>query len=390
MSQVAKAKIAVEDGRVFEGEVFAGEGEAYGELVFNTSMTGYQEILTDPSYHQQVVILTYPLIGNYGANPDDIESVRVWPTALVVGEACRSASNWRARWSLAEYLEAHGRIGVHRVDTRAMTLHIRSRGAMRCIVSTRDESSDTLVEKARAWPGFIGRDIAAEVSTPVRYFWPGPHAAWAGFPAVSAEGERSYERLLDAATPAPRFRVAVLDCGLKSNQLRILARLGCVCEVFPMATSAEEILASRPDGLFISNGPGDPAGVREAVTTVRKIVSTGLPTFGICFGHQLLARAFGGTTYKMKFGHHGANQPVLDRTTGKVEITSQNHGFAVDMTSLPEDVETTHINLNDHTSEGLRHRKGPAFSVQYHPEAAPGPHDATYLFRRFVEQMASR
>ncbi len=387
MPKPPRAHIALEDGRVFEGEAFAGAGEAYGELVFNTSMTGYQEILTDPSYHQQIVTLTYPLIGNYGVNPEDAESGDIRPAALIVGEACARPSNWRARMSLREYLEARGRIGVHHVDTRAITLHIRSRGAMKCLVSTLDEPPARLVEKARAWPGFVGRDIASEVSTPVRYTWPGPHSERSSFPLVAEEGERAYDHLLPAPLSAPRFRVAVLDCGLKLNQLRILARLGCVCEVFPMSASVEEILAVKPDGLFISNGPGDPAGVGQTVSNLWKMVSSGLPTFGICFGHQLLARALGGTTYKLKFGHRGANQPVLNRVTGKVEITSQNHGFAVDIASLPPEVETTHINLNDRTSEGLRHRELPAFSVQYHPEAAPGPHDATYLFRCFVELM---
>jgi len=292
--------------------------------------------------------------------------------------------------SLKEYLERHGRIGVHRVDTRAITLHIRSQGAMKCVVSTTADSPEGLVEKARAWPGFLGRDIAAEVSTATQYIWPNPRVGPSSFSTVSSEGERAYDRLLPEAPSAPRYRVAVLDCGLKLNQLRILTRLGCSCEVHPMATSAEEIVASRPDGFFISNGPGDPAGVGEAIATLRKIIESGLPTFGICFGHQLLARASGGKTYKLKFGHRGANQPVMDLTTGKVEITSQNHGFAVDIASLPPEVETTHINLNDRTSEGLRHRNLPVFSVQYHPEAAPGPHDATYLFQRFIELMAQR
>lgn len=382
-----KAIIAVEDGRTFEGEAFAGEGEAYGELVFNTSMTGYQEILTDPSYHEQVVTLTYPLIGNYGINPEDVESAQIRPAALVIGEYSRIPSNWRCRMTLKEYLEANGRIGVHQVDTRAITLHIRSRGAMKCVVSTVDLDKQRLVEKARAWPGFIGRDIASEVSTAVRYCWPGPHTPFEAFSLIAQEGLRAYDRVFRRPPDSPQFRVAALDCGLKVNQLRLLARLGCRMEVFPMGTPAEAILETRPDGFFISNGPGDPEGVMSIVSNIRKIVQSGLPTFGICFGHQLLGLAFGGRTYKLKFGHRGSNQPVLDRTTDKVEITSQNHGFAVDINSLPPEIETTHINLNDQTSEGLRHRELPVFSVQYHPEAAPGPHDSTYLFERFVSLM---
>lgn len=386
-----RALIALEDGTCFEGRAFAGDGEVFGELVFNTSMTGYQEILTDPSYHEQIVTLTYPLIGNYGINDEDVESVRPHSAALVVGECSRIPSNWRATRTLPQYLEAHGKVGVDRVDTREITLHIRSRGAMKCVLSTRDLDRDSLVAKARAWPGFIGRDIASEVSTKERYTWPGPHAGHTAFPKIEAKGLKAYDRVFGRPPDAPRFRVAVLDCGLKANQLRLMARLGCALEVFPMGTAADEILATKPDGFFISNGPGDPSGVPHVVSNLRKIVESGVPTFGICFGHQLLGWAFGGKTYKLKFGHRGANQPVKDLTTGKVEITSQNHGFAVDLDSLdPALVETTHINLNDRTSEGMRHRKLPAFSVQYHPEACPGPHDSTYLFERFVKLMEGR
>ncbi len=386
-----KALLALEDGTTFEGRAFAGDGEICGELVFNTSMTGYQEILTDPSYHQQIVTLTYPLVGNYGINEEDVEAAAPHAAALVIGECSRIASNWRASKTLPQYLQEHGKIGVDQVDTRAVTLHIRSRGAMKCALSTRDLDRDRLVDKARAWPGFVGRDIASEVSTKQRYTWPGAHASHAAFSMIEAGGRRAYENLLGPAPELPRLRVAVLDCGLKANQLRLMARLGCALEVFPLWTKAEEILAIKPDGFFISNGPGDPAGVPHVVSNIRRIVESGIPTFGICFGHQLLGWAFGGRTYKLKFGHHGANQPVKDLTTGKVEITSQNHGFAVDLDSLdPSLVETTHINLNDHTSEGMRHRYLPVFSVQYHPEACPGPHDSTYLFERFVKLMEAR
>lgn len=383
-----KAIVALEDGRYFEGESFTGDGEAFGEIVFNTSMTGYQEILTDPSYHQQVVTLTYPLIGNYGVHPLDVESAAVRPAALLIGECSRVYSSWRAKGSLADFLKAHGTIGIHHVDTRAITLHIRSLGAMRCVVSTLDLDPKRLVEKARAWPGFLGRDIAGEVSSPAAYRWPGQFKEVSDFPPVSADGFRSYDTVLPSQPDRTgRLRVAVLDCGLKFNQLRILLRLGCELYVFPMYTPPEVILNAQPDGFFISNGPGDPAGAQSVLPTIRKILDVALPTFGICFGHQLLGLAFGGRTFKLKFGHRGANQPVLDRTTGKVEITSQNHGFAVDIESLPPEVETTHVNLNDMTSEGMRHREKPVFSLQYHPEAAPGPHDAAPHFVRFVDLM---
>ena len=386
------ALIALEDGTCFEGRVFAGRGEVYGELVFNTSMTGYQEILTDPSYHGQIVTLTYPLIGNYGISAEDMESWRPHAAALVVGECSRIASNWRASRSLPDFLNEKGLLGVDHVDCRAVTLHIRSRGAMKCVLSSEDLDRDRLVEKARRSPGLVGRDLATEVSTPRRYAWPGTHAALEAFSTVAATGRKAWDGWIGPAAGGPkRFRVAVLDCGIKLNQLRLLARLGCELEVFPNSTPPDDILAWAPDGLFISNGPGDPEGVPDTVSSIRKIIATGLPTFGICFGHQLLGLALGGRTYKLKFGHRGANQPVIDRTTGKVEITSQNHGFAVDMASLPDDlVEHTHINLNDQTSEGLRHRTLPVFSVQYHPEAAPGPHDSTYLFGRFIALMEAR
>lgn len=384
------AIIALEDGTCFEGRAFAGSGEIFGELVFNTSMTGYQEILTDPSYHEQIVTLTYPLIGNYGINPEDVESSSVRPAGLVVGECSRVTSNWRSRMTLKDYLERSGRLGVHQVDARAITLHIRSRGAMKCVVSTTDLDRASLVKKANDWPGFVGRDIASEVSTKERYRWPGPHKDHQVFSPVGENDLRAYDKHFGRPADAARFRVAVLDCGLKANQLRLMARLGCELEIFPMWTDAAEILDTKPHGFFISNGPGDPAAVPHVVSNIRKIVESGVPTFGICFGHQLLGQAFGGRTYKLKFGHRGGNQPVKDLTTGKVEITSQNHGFAVDLDSLPDSVETTHVNLNDNTSEGLRHKTLKAFSVQYHPEACPGPHDSTYLFERFMEAMGRK
>ncbi len=358
---MTKALIALEDGTCFEGRAFAGPGEAYGEMVFNTSMTGYQEILTDPSYHGQIVTLTYPLIGNYGINDEDNESWKPHAAGLVVNEAARMHSNWRSTKSLPQFLEENRILGVDQVDTRAVTLHIRSRGAMKCVMSTEDMDRDSLVQKANDSPGLVGRDLAAEVCAPEPYAWPCPTA---------------------------KHRIAVLDCGIKRNQVRMLADRGVLPTVFSNQTQAAEILATKPEGLFISNGPGDPASVPRIIQTIRELVETGIPTFGICFGHQLLALAFGGKTYKMKFGHRGANQPVKNLRTGLIEITSQNHGFCVDKDSLnPDEIESTHINLNDGTSEGLRHKNLPVLSVQYHPEANPGPRDASYLFDDFIKMM---
>jgi len=334
-------------------------------------MTGYQEILTDPSYHGQIVTLTYPLIGNYGINSQDIESWKPHAKALIVGECSRIPSNWRSEETLPAYLDRNGLIGVDRVDTRAITLHIRSKGAMKCVVSTLDHDADSLVAKAKASEGLVGRDLSSEVSTPTPFSWR-DKAAELGEPIP----EKTYQ-----------FKVAVYDCGVKYNQLRILDEMGCDLRIFPLSATDEEVQAWKPDGLFVSNGPGDPAGVKTLSSNIRKLVESGLPTFGICFGHQIMARAFGGETFKLKFGHRGGNQPVMDLTTRKVEITSQNHGFCVDKDSLPDDVETTHVNLNDQTSEGLRHKTLPMFTVQYHPEAAPGPHDAQYLFQRFIDLM---
>jgi len=367
-----KAVIAFEDGRTFEGESFTGPGEVAGEMVFNTGMTGYQEILTDPSYKGQMVTMTYPLIGNYGINAEDDESLRIHVSAFVVREYQDFYSNWRACRSLADYLRSQGILGIHKVDTRAITRHIRLAGAMKAVISTQDLSADSLIKKAKESPGLVGRDLVREVTVERPYGWgKGP------------------EPLDIASLPAKteRPRVAVLDCGLKFNQLRLLTQKGCECVVFPCFASADEILSCNPDGIFLSNGPGDPAALTGIVKNVRSLIGK-LPIFGICLGNQILGQAVGGRTYKLKFGHRGANQPVKDLQTGRIEITSQNHGFAVDADSLPADAEVTHINLNDGTVEGFRLKSEPVFCVQYHPENAPGPHDSEYLFDRFIGLMA--
>jgi carbamoyl-phosphate synthase small subunit len=358
------AYLALEDGRIFKGRAFGAEGEKTGEVVFNTSMSGYQEILTDPSYKGQIVTMTYPLIGNYGVNAEDIESDTPKVEGFIVKEWSRLHSNWRAQEGLEKYLKENGIMGIEGIDTRALTKHIRTAGAMKAILSTIEHDIDSLVEKARSSPGLIGRDLVKEVTCKNPYLWSeGPHPE------------------------AYRFTVVVMDFGVKYNILRKLAIAGCKVQVVPASTSAEEVLAYKPDGLLLSNGPGDPAGVPYVINTVRKLLDK-LPIFGICLGHQLLGLALGGNTFKLKFGHRGGNQPVKNILTGKVDITAQNHGFCVDINSLNQDeVELTHINLNDQTLEGMRHRKLPIFSVQYHPEASPGPHDARYLFDEFVEMM---
>ena len=355
------AIIALEDGRVFRGRSWAADGESVGEMVFNTSMTGYQEVLTDPSYAGQIVCMTYPLIGNYGVNSEDEESSRPWVEGFVVREASRMASNWRSQETLASYLKRWNIPAIEGIDTRALVRHIRDKGAMRACLSTIDLVEANLIDKARQSPSMENRELASVVTTKETY-------------VVPAEGSE-------------RFHVVCFDFGVKRNSLRALAALGCRITVVPAATAASDVIALKPDGVFLSNGPGDPASMNREVEQIKQLLSATVPTFGICFGHQLLGRAFGGTTFKLVFGHRGGNQPVKELEDGSVEITSHNHGFAVKADSLPADVEVTHINLNDQCVEGMRHTKLPVISVQYHPEAAPGPHDADHHFQRFIDLM---
>ena len=380
---MARAALALEDGTVYVGDAFGGHGTTSGEVCFNTSMTGYQEILTDPSYRGQILCMTAPQIGNYGVNAVDVESAGVQMAGFVVREASRIASNHTATGTLGDYLAAAGTIGLAGIDTRALVRRLRIRGAMTGVISTEVLDAAELVRLARSSPALVGRDLVAEVMPRVTTAWTEVLAADARpLPQPRAGGI-----MPDAPVATAIKHVVALDYGMKWNIARHLADSGCRVTVLPGKATADDVLALAPDGVFLSNGPGDPEVLGYCVETVRGVLGK-VPIFGICLGHQLLGLACGGRTFKLKFGHRGANQPVLDRLRDRVEITSQNHGFAVDEASLPAEVEVTHVNLNDGTVEGLRHRSLAAFSVQYHPEAASGPHDAVHLFQRFHELMA--
>lgn len=360
----AKARLILEDRTEFIGKYFTEAKEVFGEVVFNTAMSGYQEVVTDPSYKNQCVIMTYPMIGNYGINDQDNESKQVFLTSVLCKEYCDIPSNWQSVKTLRQYLEEYGAVGVERLDTRSMTLHVRDHGAQRMIITTDfDSGIDSLVAKIKQQPEMVGSNLAKVVTTDARYSWQSNNA--------------------DSNS---KFRIAVLDCGVKYNILRHLESRGCECVVLPIDEAAAAFETSQFDGLFISNGPGDPEPVQAAIQLIQQQLGK-MPIFGICLGHQLIAHALGGKTYKLKFGHHGINHPVKNLQTGRVEITSQNHGFCVDVDSLGPDVEVTHVNLYDGTNEGFKHQKYPLFSVQYHPESAPGPCDSSYLFDEFVQMM---
>ncbi len=356
-SKRRKAKLVLEDGKVFSGYSFGASGTAFGEVVFNTSLAGYQEILTDPSYKGQMVVMTYPLIGNYGVNSEDVESRKPFVEAFIVKECSRVASNWRSSKDLDTYLKENNIVGIEGVDTRAITRHTRLKGAMKAVISSEDLDESSLIRKVQTAEGLVGKDLVKDVTCNEIYKW----------------------------NDNGKYHIVVIDCGVKFNILRRLTANDCRVTVVPAQTPAEEILALKPDGIMLSNGPGDPEPVTYVIETAKKLLGK-MPMFGICLGQQMLGLALGGRTFKLKFGHHGGNQPVKDLKTGKIDITVQNHGFCVDFDSLHgEDVEITHMNLNDNTLEGIRHKRYPVFSVQFHPESGPGPHDSQYLFNRFIE-----
>ena len=394
-----RAILLLEDGTIFEGTSFGAKGQRWGEVVFNTSMTGYQEIMTDPSYHEQIITMTYPLIGNVGMNKADWESKKVFARGFIVKENCNYPSNWRSKELLSNYLKKNNVVGLEDIDTRALTKHIRTEGAMRGIISSKDLSLTSLRKKLESYPGLVGRDIVKDVTCKRPYCWDEG--------AIDISSNQQLK-------PPKKYKVVAFDFGVKKNILRLLRSHGCEVYVVPAQTSAEQALAQNPDGVFLSNGPGDPAPVNYAIDTIRQLLGK-VPILGICLGHQLLALALGAKTYKLKFGHRGANHPVKNLETGKIEITSQNHGFCVDIDSLKTEdrrqrtedraatvrerapgtrdtghgfrVKLTHINLNDNTVEGIRCEELKAFSVQYHPEASPGPHDSNYLFETFINLM---
>jgi carbamoyl-phosphate synthase small subunit len=368
-----QAKLALEDGTVFAGRAFGADGERTGEVVFNTAMSGYQEIITDPSYKGQIVTMTYPHIGNYGVNEEDLESAKPWVEGFVAREFSRIQSNYRASATLEEYFAKHDIVGIDDIDTRALTRKLRTTGAMNGVLSTRDLDDASLVAKAKAVPHMVGLDLVKEVT------------------GREAKPWREFVSTDRAAVPAPKYRVALIDCGVKWNIVRLLAREACDVTVFPATVTAQEIVSQKFDGVVLSNGPGDPGAVTYTIETAKGLLRKQVPMFGICLGHQILGLAIGARVYKLPFGHHGANHPVKEVATGKVEITSQNHGFAVDeRTCADAGIEVTHVNLNDGTVEGFKHKSLPVFSVQYHPEASPGPHDSRYLFNQFIAMMGKK
>jgi len=379
-----KAILALEDGSTYEGAGFGARASACGEVCFNTSMTGYQEILTDPSYKGQIVTMTYPLIGNYGINKVDVESWRPHVAGFVIRELSPIVSNWRADYALGDYLEQNGIPGIQGIDTRALTKKLRVRGALKGFISTESVAPEEAVRRAREWTGLVGVDYVKEVTHRESFAWDPKDEQSADFNLIRGI-EQTDARNIRAPLPPADIPIVAYDFGMKYNILRRLRQQGFKVQVVPATTPAAEALKHRPSGIFLSNGPGDPAALPYAAEAVRELVGTGIPIFGICLGHQILGLAFGGNTFKLKFGHRGANQPVKDLETGRVEITSQNHGFAVDAKSLPGDVEVNRINLNDQTVEGMRHKKKPIYCVQYHPEASPGPHDSNPLFAEFRE-----
>lgn len=386
-----KAILALEDGSVFHGVGFGAKASACGEVCFNTSMTGYQEILTDPSYKGQIVTMTYPLIGNYGVNELDVESWRPHVAGFVVREVSPVVSNWRADSSLGDYLERNGIPGIQGIDTRALTRKLRVRGALNGFISTEGLSETEAVARAKGWPGLVGVDYVKEVTHKQAFRWDAKDEQSGAFKLSFGNTMTGAEaRHLRAPLPPADIPIVAFDFGMKYNILRRLRQHGFNIQVLPATATAADALQHQPAGIFLSNGPGDPAALGYAVNTVSELVKTGIPIFGICLGHQILGQALGGKTFKLKFGHRGGNQPVKDLESGRVEITSQNHGFAVDAKSLPPEVKVNRYNLNDQTVEGLRHKSKPIFCVQYHPEASPGPHDSTPLFAEFRELIQKR
>ena len=390
-NKVKRAVLALEDGTWFEGLSFGAEGKSFGEVCFNTSMTGYQEILTDPSYRGQIVTMTYPLIGNYGVNPVDIESRKPFLSGFVVKEYCKHPSNYRMTQNLGDYLRKNNIIGIEGIDTRALTAHLRTHGAKNGVLSTTELDPKKLVKQAKDSPGLVGRDLVKEVTCEKPYHWTElpynlDRSAVDGRQSTGEEQMNLQQKAEEASTP--KIKIAAIDCGIKYNILRRLTAEGFDVTVYPATTKADVLLASGAKGFFFSNGPGDPEAVPYVFETLRKLIDSNASIFGICLGHQMLGLALGGKTYKLKFGHRGGNQPVINTKNNKVEITSQNHGFAVDPDSLDKSlVYQSHINLSDNTSEGLAMKNKPVYSVQYHPEASPGPHDSRYLFKQFREMV---